>query len=223
MARFAVGCTTNLGRWDRRKLVQLGAASAAGILLYSSGSVPVHAAGAGRKVLVVGAGFAGLAAAHELASAGCEVLVLEARDRVGGRVHTLTDWVPGKVVEAGGELLGANHPTVHAYAATFGLVLDDVVDHDAPNPEPTWMNGKLLTKNELASLTIETDAIYDALTELASEMAGDAPWKTPNAVTLDQTTTADWINQQSASPKLARWFLYSLRSTMELSLRNRAC
>ena len=45
-----------------------------------------------RKIIIIGAGMAGAAAARTLADAGCEVLVLEARDRIGGRIHTFTDW-----------------------------------------------------------------------------------------------------------------------------------
>ena len=61
------------------------------------------------KVIVVGAGFAGLAAAYELATQGIQVTVLEARDRFGGRVHSQENIVPGRIIEAGAELIGANH------------------------------------------------------------------------------------------------------------------
>src|SRR5690242_3719022 len=54
----------------------------------------------GKRVVVVGAGFAGLACADELAADGYDVTVVEARDRVGGRVQTLRDLVKGKTVEA---------------------------------------------------------------------------------------------------------------------------
>src|ERR1700720_1735145 len=64
----------------------------------------------GGRVLIIGAGFAGLVAGYELQQVGYAVTILEARDRVGGRVWTLDDVVPGKQVEGGGELIGSNHP-----------------------------------------------------------------------------------------------------------------
>ena len=70
---------------------------------------------------MVGAGFAGLAAADELARAGAEVCVLEARDRVGGRVHSVP--FAGAVVERGAEWVLPGHSTIRALAERFGLKL----------------------------------------------------------------------------------------------------
>src|SRR4051812_21351329 len=60
------------------------------------------------RVCVIGAGFSGLACAYELMSVGYDVSVIEARDRVGGRVLSFGDLVPGKNVEGGAELIGSN-------------------------------------------------------------------------------------------------------------------
>ena len=75
---------------------------------------------------MVGAGLAGLTAAYELRRAGIRVTVLEARDRVGGRVHTLrAPFSNGQLAELGGEHIDATHEALLGYAARFGLALGD--------------------------------------------------------------------------------------------------
>jgi len=73
-----------------------------------------------RDVVVVGAGLAGLAAARRLEMLGRTVSVLEARDRIGGRVlnHTLSD---GSIVELGGQWISPIQARVSALAAELGL------------------------------------------------------------------------------------------------------
>ena len=60
--------------------------------------------------------------------AGADVHVFEARNRVGGRVFTLNNFVPGKVIEAVAELICSNYPTWMTYAKEFGLEMRDVSD-----------------------------------------------------------------------------------------------
>src|SRR6266704_1205455 len=74
------------------------------------------------RVCVIGAGFAGLAAAAALLDGGAEPVVLEARDRVGGRVHSAR-LGNGAVVERGAEFIEHDHETLVATAARLGLDL----------------------------------------------------------------------------------------------------
>ena len=71
-------------------------------------------------VCVVGAGYAGLTAARRLADAGRSVIVLEARDRVGGRIwtHRLSD---GSTIDRGGAFLAPGHDAIHELAKEVGV------------------------------------------------------------------------------------------------------
>ena len=75
-----------------------------------------------KRVVVIGAGFAGLAAADALRAGGAEVTVLEARDRVGGRVWSVP-FGEGAVVERGAEFILPGYEEMEALAARFGIPL----------------------------------------------------------------------------------------------------
>ncbi len=87
------------------------------------------------RVLVIGAGFSGLASAYELQLAGNDVTVLEARNRIGGRVFSANatngrEFIKGRNVEFGAELIGSNHPMWVHYANEFGLTFIDVTEDE---------------------------------------------------------------------------------------------
>ncbi len=98
-------------------------------LAYHATPIPVFSLGKRQKslrVIVVGAGPAGLCAAYELQKAGHDVTVFEARDRVGGRMHTIREpFDDGMYAEAGALYLTSNNPGV-GYAKEFGLKLNPV-------------------------------------------------------------------------------------------------
>nr|MDQ3553284.1 FAD-dependent oxidoreductase [Chloroflexota bacterium] len=74
-----------------------------------------------RRVVIVGAGLAGLAAGFELKRQGHEVVILEAQNRVGGRIHTLRSFAPGLYAEAGGMRIPRVHDLTLRYCDLFGL------------------------------------------------------------------------------------------------------
>src|SRR5688500_6886263 len=74
-----------------------------------------------KRVVVIGAGIAGLVAAFELARQGHEPIVLEAQNRVGGRIYTLRTFAPGLYAEAGAMRIPRAHDLTLAYCERFGL------------------------------------------------------------------------------------------------------
>ncbi len=81
-------------------------------------------AGSGKKIVVIGAGLAGLSAGYELVKAGHDVTILEARARPGGRVYTLREqFSEGLYAEAGATRIPDNHDLTLQYVKHFDLTL----------------------------------------------------------------------------------------------------
>jgi len=99
-----------------------------------------------KRVIVLGAGIAGLVAGFELKRQGHEVLILEAQNRVGGRVHTIRDFAPGLYAEAGAMRIPRVHDLTLAYCDLFGLRLRQFV---MGNPRTlVHINGQRMTVEE---------------------------------------------------------------------------
>jgi monoamine oxidase len=106
---------------------------------------PAWAATESADVIVVGAGFAGLQAALGLEYAGTTVIVLEARNRVGGRILTFGE-VPGEP-EAGGQSIGSGYGRVVGAAAIAGVTLEDQLPQAQRQPDVTLvLAGKPIPK-----------------------------------------------------------------------------
>lgn len=184
-------------RMSRREVLKGMMATAASLML--SNICADSAFGKNKqRVIIIGAGFSGLAAGYELSKAGYDVTVLEARDRVGGRVHTLYDFVAGKTVEAGAELIGANHPTWQSYAKQFKLEMLERTEY--PNAvKPCFFNGRMIPAMESEKLWIEVDHFLSQYNKIAEHVDPVEPWKTHNAQDLDRRTVGSWIKTLECS------------------------
>jgi monoamine oxidase len=152
-------------------------------------------------VIVVGAGFAGLAAARALVASGAEPLVLEARDRVGGR--TLNEEIgDGKVVEVGGQWIGPTQDRVAALAAeleieTFPTHIEGENTMEL-NGRVSRYRGTIPKLNPVALLEVEL--ARRKLDRMASKVDVEAPWERPDAAKLDGTTVATWLDRRIRTP-----------------------
>ena len=190
----------------RREFLKATLAASAGLML-STGAVgsmvrPGHLKD--RRVVVIGAGFSGLACAFELASAGYDVTIVEARDRIGGRVFSLNsamknEFIKGRNIEGGGELIGSNHTAWVAYADRFKLEWLDVTDDEGDAKAPIVIGGKLLAFDEAAKLWEEMAEGLNLMNKDAAEVPEDEPWKAPSAAKFDAMSTKQWIDSLELS------------------------
>ena len=94
----------------------------------SSDSAKLPGALSGVSVLVAGAGLAGLTAAYDLTAMGASVTVIEARDRVGGRVWTIRDgFADRQHAEAGGDMIDDAQDEIRQLASQLGLTLSRIL------------------------------------------------------------------------------------------------
>jgi len=158
-------------------------------------------AGPRRRVVVIGAGLGGLAAADVLHRAGIDVVVLEARDRVGGRVHTLRGFAAGQVAESGGEFLDSDHTVMRGLVRRFGLRLDDLTQAGSDQPGCVYLNGRRFTEPGLYTSEVnnEIDRFYTALSRLSDPLDPRDP--VAGGAGLDRHSAADFLDSLRLDPQ----------------------
>jgi len=157
-------------------------------------------------VAVMGAGLAGLSAARDLARSGADVVVLEARDRPGGRVEAVT--LPdGRVVQAGGEVFGPGHWAYRELVDELGLTVEP--SYVAEPGEISWgLVDSVHVGDDLPWMSeperIDAARVGEAFAELAATIDPDDPWAHPDAAALDATSVSAWLREQRALPAVHR-------------------
>jgi monoamine oxidase len=186
----------------RRQLVGAGAAGAA---LLATGARPARAARRRSRradVCVIGAGLSGLAAARALVAADRSVVVLEARDRVGGR--TLNALLPGgHVTELGGEFAGPTQTHILALARAVGVKTFPTYNSGS---SIAVMGGVRSPYPVVPGIPTDPEVVAGLakvleLDTLAKQVGVAAPWKAKKAREWDRMTLGEWVDSRVSSPR----------------------
>lgn len=147
----------------------------------------------GVGVVVVGAGLAGLAAAETLVRAGVEALVLEADERVGGRVLTIrAPFDDGLYAEAGGEFVDGGHELLHEFLRRYNLPILPIPDGE----RLTRFEGIIRRGDSLAELSAEAGRDEERIAAESArlgETVADPARSWESAAQLDGVSVGDWL------------------------------
>jgi monoamine oxidase len=189
--------------------------SASSLNAFGIGQRSLERRGTPKKVIIIGAGLAGLSAAYELTQAGHDVTVLEARTRPGGRVHTLRDqFADGLYAEAGASRIPNHHHFTLKYIDLFGLTLDPFEPVDLrsvyhvrgkrivvkPRQKVEWPYDLTAEERALGLDGLQQKYIRSMLDELGD--VTDPNWPPPDVLTkYDHMNRSDFWRSRGASPE----------------------
>ena len=151
------------------------------------------------NVVIIGAGLSGLMAGRELRRRGVDsFVVLEARDRVGGRTLNMPIG-GGHIVEVGGEWIGPGQDRIAALINELGIgVFDAYYEGDTTYDIEGMISRGLLPDVSLAEAA-DFAKIAWRLDRLSKQMPVGEPWRMKNASVLDQTTLGDWLRKHAST------------------------
>ena len=170
-----------------------------------------------KTVTVIGAGLAGLSAAYDLHKAGWQVTVLEARERVGGRVFSVRSFSNGLVAEGGGEFIEDSHTRMLSYARQFNLQLGRVGSWQKQDGDWGSFDGRSgpLSDGKIwgTDFHAEIEKVWDAVSQLGKYILDpNQPQASRDAQRLDSQSVADWIHSLEAHPLAKNYFIQHIRS-----------
>jgi monoamine oxidase len=184
-----------------------------------------------KRVVVIGAGIAGLVAGHDLKQRGHHPTILEAQNRVGGRIYTLRNFAPGLYAEAGAMRIPRTHSLTLEYCDRFGLNMRTFV---TGNPKGlVYVDGKRMTLEEANAhperLPFELadheqgrtadDLWEDAISDIRNllERDGDAAWEEISR-RYDQYSLYEFLKSKGFSEQAIEYF--AIMNFVESDLNN---
>jgi monoamine oxidase len=177
---------------------------------------------AATDVVVVGAGLAGLAAARRLVDAGAEVVVLEARDRVGGRTLTLPA-ADGTPIDHGGQWIGPTQHRIAALAERLGVTTYPSYERglhtEFREGRALRYDGPMPGDNDPVSAVAMGQAIRE-LDAMAATVPLEAPWTATQALAWDSQTVETWLQARVPAGQARTWLREAIRSTLAAEARD---
>src|SRR5581483_1965974 len=176
-------------------------------------------------VAVVGAGFAGLTAARQVAAAGRSVIVLEGRGRVGGRAYSRSIGAGASdVANMGATFVGPTQTQIQGLMADLGI-----------GKFPTYSTGKLLwfeggkgtaysglvppASDPVAVVQLGTVTLPQ-IDQMAQSVPLDAPWQAANAQEWDSMTAETWAEQNISTSEGRGLFNLAVEAVLSVEARD---
>jgi monoamine oxidase len=175
-------------------MTRAGAAAAAAAAVPRFSALGSSAARDREKVVIVGAGIAGLTAALRLRDAGIEAMIYDSADRVGGRMHSERRyWNEGQHTEWCGAMVDSTHENIRGLARRFRLPLLDTYSGRPPHARDScFLDNRYYS---MADADRDFAKIYPILTGQLSQVSENTTYAnaTPEARRLDAMSMKDWI------------------------------
>jgi monoamine oxidase len=221
-------------RFSRRRLLGSSAAAGAGALLTG---VPEAEAAAKRRakaaktgivrradVCVVGAGISGLTAARTLHAAGKSVIVLEARDRVGGRCFSRPITGASDVANMGATFVGPTQTHVLALMSELGIAKFDVYSTGKllwyQNGKATPYTGNVPPDSDPLAVVELGEVTLPKVDSMAATVPTDAPWTAPNALEWDSMTVQTWAEQNITTTDGQQLFNFAVEAILSVEAQD---
>src|SRR5829696_9022542 len=192
MARTPLASRVQQLALSRRQFLGAAGASAVSVALWT----PRARAATSDRIVIVGAGLAGLTCAYRLEQAGVTAELHEASDRLGGRCWSIRGaFAPGLVAEHGGELIDTGHIELRQLAKQLDLTLDNLLQAETNGTEPLYyFDGRPYT---FAEASEDYNAVYQKVHKDVSAASYPTTYaiSTPRGRELDAMTITEWIQE----------------------------
>jgi monoamine oxidase len=187
-------------RWDRRRFLKIAVAAAVGTSVTPIFKVAARGPQAPR-VVIIGAGTAGLVCAYRLQQRGIAARVIEASNRAGGRMFSLRNFFPdNQLTELGGEYIDSGHKTMRQLGDELGLKLNDLGAEKNPAGEHTYFFNNRRVPVDASFIDLFRPVAKAIAQDLKQMKAGtEISYDGPHAREVDRLSIPEWFEKRSIS------------------------